>query len=57
MVNLRELLINVVTRDKPKVLHEQARTKKYVAGVGFPDYPTVDTQATGEKGGPNPLRQ
>ncbi len=57
MVNLRELLINVVTRDKPKVLREQARTKKCVAGAGYPGYPAVDTQATGEKGEPNPPRQ
>ena len=45
MVNIRELLVNVVIQDKPKVLTGLSQKKKgTVAGTGFRPYPVMDTQ-------------
>ena len=43
MVNVCELLINVVNRDKPKML-KGLRQNGTVAGTGSHGYPVMDTQ-------------
>src|SRR5689334_8082304 len=43
MVNIRELLVNVVIQDKPKVLRGLSQNGT-VAGTGFRPYPVMDTQ-------------
>jgi hypothetical protein len=42
MVNIRELLVNVVIQDKPKVLRGLSQ-KGTGAGTGFHPYPVMDT--------------
>jgi hypothetical protein len=50
MGNICELLINVVTNEKPKSLIGFA--KRHVAGTGCPTYPAMDkNKATGGKRG------
>jgi hypothetical protein len=41
MVNIRELLVNVVIQDKPKVLRGLSQ-KGTGAGTGFHPYPVMD---------------